>query len=129
MDNKVTATASRRWEPLEYDEQGEFWTARLQYPLPDRERVAGLETAVYGPTADACVRETVRQDRLWAEFPLRTGDSQRARARLHYLVGGGGMSVLVSAMVVGAALLAGSAAACVVAGRRPRYVGRHRAMF
>ncbi|GAA2404443.1 hypothetical protein GCM10010191_10220 [Actinomadura vinacea] len=88
MVNHTKATASRRWEPLECDEQGEFWTARLHCRLPDRERAAGLETAVYGPTADACVRETVRQDRLWAEFPLRAGDNEGARARLHYLVGG-----------------------------------------
>nr|BFE31528.1 hypothetical protein GCM10010200_037790 [Actinomadura rugatobispora] len=49
----------------------------------------------------------MRQDRLWAEFPLRTGDNERARDRLRYLAGGCGVTVLVAVMlVVGAAMLA-----------------------
>ena len=88
MDNETTARASRRWEALEFNADGKHWTARLALRLSAREVAAGLESAVYGPDADACVRETVRQDRLWAEFPLRTHDRDAARKRPHYLAGG-----------------------------------------
>jgi hypothetical protein len=86
MDNETTARVSRRWDGP--TQTGNHWTARLQDRLASPEEQAGLETAVYGPDADACARETVRQDRLWAESPLRTDDRDHARRRLHYLAGG-----------------------------------------
>ncbi|NKZ08067.1 hypothetical protein [Actinomadura latina] len=88
MDNETTARASRRWEALEFDADGKYWTARLSGRLSGREIAAGLESVVYGPDADACVREAARQDRMWAEFPLRADDRDGARRRLHYLAGG-----------------------------------------
>ncbi|CNE34744.1 Uncharacterised protein [Mycobacterium tuberculosis] len=88
MDNETTVRVSRRWDGPAWT--GNHWTARLRNRLTPPEERAGLETAVYGPDADACVRETVRQDRLWAEFPLRTDDRDGARRRLHYLAGGAG---------------------------------------
>ncbi|MFD0900730.1 hypothetical protein [Actinomadura sediminis] len=89
MAEKTTARASARWEEPVYDECGKFWTAHVRHRLTDRERAAGLEAAVYGPDVDACVRETVRQDRVWCEFPLRSGDPGGARERLRFLTSGG----------------------------------------
>jgi hypothetical protein len=88
MDDKATGTVSRRWEDPTYNAEGKFWTAELRSPLSVCEQRAGLERAVYGPTADACVRETVRQDRVWAEYPLRKEDRDGARGRLRFLAGG-----------------------------------------
>ncbi|MBE1534233.1 hypothetical protein [Actinomadura algeriensis] len=89
MGDKVKAGASARWEAPTYDPEGKFWTARLRFRLTDRERAVGLEGTVYGPDVDACVRETVRQDRAWCEYPLRSGDRDGARERLRFLASGG----------------------------------------
>ncbi|OLT33644.1 hypothetical protein BJF79_34300 [Actinomadura sp. CNU-125] len=90
MGDKVKAGTSVRWGAPTYTPEGEFWTALLRYRLTDRERAVGLEAAVFGPDVDACVRETVRQDREWCEFPLRSGDREGARERLRFLATGGG---------------------------------------
>ncbi|MBE1533040.1 hypothetical protein [Actinomadura algeriensis] len=64
MDTNRTAPPSVRWDAPAYDERGDHWTARLRYPLSDRERATGLEPSVFGPTEWACVAEANRQDRL-----------------------------------------------------------------
>lgn len=89
MDVQSSAPrVSRRWDGPTFDADGNHWTARLKSPLSPSEVRAGLESAVYGPDADACARETVRQDREWCEYPLRAGDRDGARARLAFLAGG-----------------------------------------
>lgn len=89
MDRKATAaTVSRRWDGPTFDADGNYWTARLKSPLSPSEVRAGLESAVFGPDADACAREARRQDHRWAELPLMVGDRDRARARLAFLAGG-----------------------------------------
>ncbi|WP_242902823.1 hypothetical protein [Actinomadura terrae] len=91
MTSEDMARVTRRWRSPEYDADGKHWTARLQERLTPREQCGGLESAVYGP--DACARETHRQDRLWAEFPLYAGDLKAARERLRFLAGGPGGDV------------------------------------
>jgi len=84
-DKASAARVSRRWDGPE--QTGAHWTARLKTPLSPREVRAGLESAVYGPDADACARETHRQDRVWCEFPLIRNDRDGARGRLAFLAG------------------------------------------
>ncbi|GLY87762.1 hypothetical protein [Actinoallomurus iriomotensis] len=88
MGSNPTATTSPRWSEPERSEDGTYWRARLTVPrLSAAEQAAGLEPAVYGPTEDACQRETVRQDQIWADMPLRTGDHAEAVRRVRYLSG------------------------------------------
>ncbi|WP_252781124.1 hypothetical protein [Actinoallomurus rhizosphaericola] len=62
MGNERTATVSPRWTRPERSEDGTYWHARLVRP----EDAGALDCDAYGPTEAACVRETVRQDRVWA---------------------------------------------------------------
>ncbi|GLZ14416.1 hypothetical protein Acsp04_46510 [Actinomadura sp. NBRC 104425] len=89
MDDKATARVSRRWDGPTFDADGKYLVARLRVQVPAREHAAGIEPAVFGPTEWACIAETVRQDRLWAEYPLWAGDGEGARRRRQYLAGGG----------------------------------------
>lgn len=89
MEHKTTAVPSVRWDPPTCDKEGNFWVARLRYPVTDREHAAGIEPAVFGPTDDACVRETRRMDRLWILLPERSGETELSRARVRFLASGG----------------------------------------
>ncbi|MEV3921252.1 hypothetical protein [Actinomadura coerulea] len=60
MDDKTTARVSRRWDNPTFDAKGNHWTSQLHARLTPREERAGLVSTVYGPDADACVRETAR---------------------------------------------------------------------
>ncbi|GLZ09269.1 hypothetical protein Acsp03_67350 [Actinomadura sp. NBRC 104412] len=83
LQTNPTATTSARWHAPELC--GDHWVARVRYRVSEREHAAGIEPAVFGPTLDACVRETARMDRLWALFPARNGDSGRSRERARFL--------------------------------------------
>lgn len=91
MNPKITAQPSRRWRAPEYHENGKhgpYWVARLCDPrLTDAELAAGLEPSAFGPDEAACVRETVRQDRVWAMIPAKNGDAEKSRERVAYLTG------------------------------------------
>lgn len=89
MEDKTTATTSARWDVPVWDADGNHWTARARSGVTSREHAAGIEPVVFGPTLDACVRETARMDRLWALFPARHGDDERSRERVRFLASGG----------------------------------------
>jgi hypothetical protein len=52
---------SPRWHTPEHDTIGGFWKATLR-TLREADT---LSRVAYGPTRDACIRETVRLDREW----------------------------------------------------------------
>lgn len=88
MNTDRMSGVSPRWYPPVIDADGAYWTARLRIPLLPSETGA-LETEVYGPDRDACVREAVRADRVWSLYPARQCDDERARQRIRYLASGG----------------------------------------
>lgn len=82
------STVSPRWSEPEQPTGGSWWRSRLTgSPLTAPDRAAGLEPIVFGPTRDACIRETKRQDRVWADIPLRTGNREEAVRRLRLVTG------------------------------------------
>ena len=85
----TTRRVSRRWTEPEYSEAGKFWAAFTRVPPTPAELAAGVEPYAFGPTREACIRETRRLDARWAWLPMRRSDVAAVEQRRAYLRGEG----------------------------------------